>query len=296
MPEREREAVHRRVQLARDPLGDAPQAGVLRGREQHDDVALRIGRAFQHRRQRAGGAGARGALGGGQHAGAPVVVGGRVVVRAHDDHGTALAQVGPELGGAGEDVAAIGHLALEERGQERRLGGLGGAVGRAQALDLAGDHGRRDPQHRGARPAAAGAQAQAADDRVADPQLVRLDAVGVAHQRALVRRRARGDREHGARAIDQDQRRVERARSGPDDFREAEAGLHRVRHRTERAEIGQRRLFAGGRGHALKVRRDYSRSLKYQSTAAPTPAPASTNAASTYTLSTVATSRSRTRQ
>jgi hypothetical protein len=175
-------------------------------------------------------------------------------MRAHDDHGTALAQVRPQLGGAGEDVAAIGHLALEERGQERRLGGLGGPVGRAQALDLAGDHGRGDPQHRGARPTAARAQSQAADDRVADPQLMRLDALGVAHQGALVRRRARGDREHGARAIDQHQRRVERARSGPDDFREPEAGLHRVRHRTERAEVGQRRLFAGGRGHGSEIR------------------------------------------
>ncbi len=223
--------------------------------QEHDDVALRVGRALEHRGERAGGAGARGALGGGQHAGAPVVVGGRVVVRAHDHHRAALGQVGAELGGAGEDVAAVGHLALEERGQERGLGGLGGAVGRAQALDLAGDHRRRDPQDRRRRAAAARAHAQAADDRVAHAQLVRLDALGVAHQRALVGRRARGDREHGARAIDQHQRRVERTRSRPDDFREPEAGLHRVRHRTERAEVGQRRLFAGGRGHGTEVRR-----------------------------------------
>ena len=223
--------------------------------QQHDDVALRVGRALQHRGERAGGAGAGGTLGRGQHAGAPVVVGGREVVRAHDDHGAALGQVGAELGGAGEDVAAVGDLALEERGQEGGLRGLGGAVGRAQALDLAGDHRRRDPQDRRGGAAAARAQAQAADDRVAHAQLVRLHALGVAHQRALVRRRARGDREHGARAIDQHQRRIERTRRRPDDFGEPETGLHRVRHRTERAEVGQRRLFAGGRGHGLKVRR-----------------------------------------
>ena len=155
------------MQLARDSLDDPAQPAVLRRREQHDDVALRVGRASEHGRERARGAGAGGALGGGEHADAPVVVGGREVVRADDDHRAALAQVRPELGGAGEDVAAVGHLALEERGQERGLGGLGGAVGCAQALDLAGDHRRGDPQHRGRGPAAARSQAQAADDRVA---------------------------------------------------------------------------------------------------------------------------------
>ena len=118
-------------------------------RQQHDDVALRVGGAFEHGRERAGRAGAGGALGGGQDAGAPVVVGGRVVVGAHDHDRSAVGEVGAELGGAGEDVAAIGDPALEERGEEGGLGGFGGAVGRAQALDLARDHRRRDPQDRG---------------------------------------------------------------------------------------------------------------------------------------------------
>ena len=49
--------------------------------------------------------------------------------------------------------------------------------------------------------------------------------------------RARGDREHGARAVDQHERRVERARGGADDLGQAEAGLDRVRDRRERAEV-----------------------------------------------------------
>jgi len=171
------------------------------------------------------------------------------VVGAHDDHCAALAEVRPQLGRAGDDVSAVGDPALQQRGQKRGLGGLGRAVGRAQALDLARDHRRRDPQHGDRRRAGARAQAQPADDRVAHAQLMRLDALGIAHQRALIGRRARGDREHGARSVDQHQGRVERAGCGPDDFRQPQTGLHRVRHRTQRAEVRQGRLFAGGRGH-----------------------------------------------
>ena len=200
-------------------------------------------------RERSRGAGAGGALGGGEHAGAPVVVGGREVVGAHDDHGAAFGEVGPELGGAGEDVAAVGDLALEQRAQERGLRGLGRAVGGAQALDLGGDHRGRDPQDGRRRAAAAGPHAQPPDDRVADAQLVRLDALGVAHQQALVVGGARGHGEHGARSIDQDERCVEGAGRGADHLGEAEAGFDRIRHGPERSEIGQRRLLAGGRGH-----------------------------------------------
>ena len=189
-------------------------------------------------RERAGRAGAGGALGGGEHAGAPVVVGGREVVRADDDDRAALGEVGAELGGAGEDVAAVGDLALQQRGEERGLRGLRRAVGRAQALDLRRDHRRRDPQHRGGRPAAARAHAQAADHRVTHAQLVRLDAVGVAHELALVRRRARGDREHGARAVDQDERRVEGAGGGTDDLRE-DRGPTRPRRTSPRVHRGR---------------------------------------------------------
>ncbi len=102
------------------------------------------------------------ALGGGEHPRAPVVVGRREVVRADDHDRAALGEVGAELGRAGEDVPAIGHLAPQQRAQERRLRGLGGTVGGAEALDLGRDHRRRDPQDRRRRPAAARAAAAAA--------------------------------------------------------------------------------------------------------------------------------------
>ena len=112
------------------------------------------------------------------------------------------------------------------------------ALGRAQALDLGGDQRRDDPQQRVGRLAAAGAHAQAPDDRVADPQLVGLDAGAVGHQRALVGGRARGDGEHGARAVDQHERGVERARGGAHDLGQADAGLDRRRgSRSSAAEV-----------------------------------------------------------
>ena len=85
------------------------------------------------------------------------------------------------------------------------------------------------------------AQPQPADDRVADAQLVRRDAGRVGHQRALVGGRAGGDREHGARAVDQHEGGVERARRGADDLRQPVAGLDRVGDRAERAEVERRR-------------------------------------------------------
>ena len=207
--------------------------------QQHDDVALRVGRALEHGGQRAGRAGAGGALGGGQHAGAPVVVGGREVVRAHDDHGAALGQVGAELGGAGEDVAAVGHLALEERGEERGLGGLGGAVGRAQALDLA----TRSSSSRSAAPpptarrcGAAGAGGRRPRRRRAaraSPRPRRRASASARPPSSARRPRARSSSDRSAPATHR-----ARAGRGADDLREPEAGLHRVRHRT-RARRGR---------------------------------------------------------
>ena len=89
----------------------------------------------------------------------------------------------------------------------------------------------------GRRLARAAAQAQPADDRVADAQLVGADAGRVGHQRALVRRRARGDRQHGAGAVDQDERGVERARRGAHHLGQPVARFDRVRDRGERVEI-----------------------------------------------------------
>ena len=175
------------------------------------------------RGDRAGRGGAGGALGGGQHARAPVVLDRRVVVRADDDDRGALFERDAELAGAGDDVAAVGDLAVQDRAQERLLRRLGRPLGRAQALDLRRDQRGHEPQQRRRGLAGAAAQPQAPDDRVADPQLVRADAGGVGHQRALVRGGPRGDRQHRAGAVDQHQRGVERARRGADHFGQAAA-------------------------------------------------------------------------
>ena len=92
------------------------------------------------------------------------------------------------------------------------------------------------------------AQAQAADRLVADAQLVRLDAGRVGHQRALVGARARGDREHAARAIDEDQGGVQRASRGAHDLGEPETALDGLRDGLEGAEVRRGRHLAGGLG------------------------------------------------
>ena len=76
---------------------------------------------------------------------------------------------------------------------------------------------------------AARAQPQLADVGVADAQLDRLDAVGVAEQRLLVGRRARGDGERLAAAVEHDDARVERARGGAHDRRQARRPTGRPR-------------------------------------------------------------------
>ena len=106
--------------------------------------------------------------------------------------------------------------------------------GRADALDLRGDQRGDEPQQRRRGLARAAAHAQPADGRVADAQLVGPDAARVGHQRAFVRGRARRDREHGAGAVDQDQRRVERSCGRTDHVGQASAGLDGVGDRSER--------------------------------------------------------------
>ena len=151
-------------------LGDAADAVVGGLRHEQDDLARALDRRGDHRGERARRARAGGALGGGEHARAPVVLARREVVRAHDDHGAAAREVDPELLAAGDEVAAVGHVAPQDRAQEVRLRGLGRALGRAQALDLGGDQRGDHAQQRGRRLlAGAAAQAQAPDDRVARP-------------------------------------------------------------------------------------------------------------------------------
>ena len=236
-------------------LGDAADAVLLGLRREHDDLAGALDRGGDDRGERAGRARAGGALGGGEHAGAPVVLARRKVVGEDDDHGAAVAEVDAELLPARDEIPAVGDVAAEDSAQERALGGLGGALGRAQALDLGGDQRGDHAQQRGGRLlAGAPAQPQPADDVVADAQLVRRDARGVGHQRALVGARARGDREHAARAIDQDQGGIQRASRGAHDLGEPETALDRLRDGVERAEVRRGRHLAGRLGHHLKFR------------------------------------------
>ncbi len=213
--DREGEAVEAGGQLARDRVGDAAHDRLLGGRQQHRD---RLRRARERRGHRAGGAGARGALGRREHPRAPVLLGGGEVVRADDDHRAARREVDPQLGAARDDVAAVGDLAAHDGAQEVRLRRLGGAVGRAEALDLGGDQRGDDAQEGRGRLPGAAAQPQAADHHVADPQVVHRDPRRVGHQRLLVRAGPRGDGQDGARSIDQHERCIERARGGTDDL------------------------------------------------------------------------------
>ena len=205
--DREREAVQARRQLARDRLGDARD-----GRPPRPPAAAPRPASCRRRGPPAGRPASPGALeraarsAARQHAPAPVVVGRRVVVRAHDDDRAAAGEVEPELAAAGDDVAAVGDLAAHDRGHERGLGGLRRAVGRAQALDLGGDQRRDDAQERGRRLARAPAQPQPADDRVADPQLVharrrgRWPSAPARRRSSARRRRARSSSGRSARA------------------------------------------------------------------------------------------------
>ena len=92
----------------------------------------------------------------------------------------------------------------------------------------------------------------------------------VGHQRALVGGRARGDGQHGARAVDQDQGRVERARRGAHDLGQARARLDGVGDRLERAEIERRRArrVADMRPDSRRGSPRLSSSSKYQRNAA----------------------------
>ena len=87
------------------------------------------------------------------------------------------------------------------------------------------------------------AHPQLADGAVGDPQLDHLDVGGVAHQRALVGRRARRDGEHLARAVDQHEARVERARCRADDLGQAGPALDGRGDRVQRGQVESARRF-----------------------------------------------------
>ena len=125
--------------------------------------------------------------------------------------------------------------------QELRRRRLGRALGTAHPLDLGRDEGGDEAQQRridSCPPPFATAQPQLPDGRVGDAQLDPLDALGLAQQRPLLGRRARGHREHDARAVDQHEARVERPRGRAHDLRQAGAGRDRLGDRLERPRSG----------------------------------------------------------
>ena len=227
--DREGEAVQRALELARDRLGDAADAVVGGLGDEHDDLAGALALRGDHGGERAGRARAGGALGGGEHARAPVVVAGGEVVRAHDDHGAALREVDAELLAAGDEVAAVGDVAARARrgrkapwaASEARSGARRRSTSEAISVVMT-----RSSAAGGSSPPRARTRRRPTAV-VADPQLVRHDPGRVGHQRALVGGRARGDREHTARAIDEHQGGVQRASRGAHDLGEPEPAARR---------------------------------------------------------------------
>ncbi len=151
-------------------------------------------------------------------------------------------EVGADLGRAGEDVAAIGHLAREDGARRRRR--------RPPRSPTPASASARARAPAASRPSAAiagsgsagGAVAQLADDGVRDPQLDRVTSSPPGEQLALLVGRGAGDGEHGAGAVDQGDAGAQhlaprRARS--------RAARHRTRspRRARRACSGLRRCF-----------------------------------------------------
>jgi hypothetical protein len=112
------------------------------------------------------------------------------------DHQGARGEVGAELLAAGKEILAIVDAPGEYRPQEARRGLLGGTRRRADTLDLGRDQRRHQAQQRAIGALAAGPHAQLTDDGVGDLQIDRRHILGITHERALIRGRARGDGEH----------------------------------------------------------------------------------------------------
>ena len=186
---------------------------------------------------------------------------GRVVVRAHDHDRAAAGEVDPELPAAGDDVAAVGDLAAQDRGAGTRAWAASdarsGARRRSTSEAISVVMTRRSAAGGSpARPRSRSRPTTASPTRSSCTD----DAGGVGHQRPLVRGRARGDGEHAARAVDQDERGVERARRGAHDLGQPETALDRLGDGLEGAEVRRRRhLRPGRRGHGAKSSRLRSR-------------------------------------
>ena len=173
--DREREAVQAGAQLARDRLGDAAHAVVVGGRAAARRRGRRVGRGRCTAASEPGAPARAARSAAASTRRAPVVVGGREVVGAHDDHGAAVGEVDAR---ARPPRATMSPRSVTSRRRTRASGTRPGRP-RTRGRARAGARPRRRSasSRSAAAPAggspAAGAQAQPADDRVADAQLVR---------------------------------------------------------------------------------------------------------------------------
>ena len=232
--DRQVEAAEAVVELAGEPGRGAGEAVVVLGGDDHRD--LRGDLVLAGARQRPGGQRAQGPQRQGQDPGAPLAGLGGARRGADDDHPGPPLEVGAHLGGAGEDVAAVGHLAGEHGADEGPGDLLALPLRRAGALQLERDQRRDHPGDR--RVGGAGAAvAELADHRVGDPQLDPGHVVAAGDQLLLLVGGGAGDREHGARAVDQGDAGVEDLGRGAGDRGQAGARLDRLGERVERPGI-----------------------------------------------------------
>ena len=294
--DREREAGQPGLELAQDRRGDPPAGlAVAVGDEHHDLAGVGLGR----RGDRARGDRARAAGGDREQPPAPVVLGRACAAWARTTATLAAARRGrsraPCRGRAGRrgprSAARAPRAGSSSPPPRRRARARGRARPRRRSASSPGAAARRRAL------SLAAAHPQLADRGLGDLELDRRDVVGVAHQRALVGGRARGDGEHRRRAVDQDQAGVERAGGGAEDLGQAGAGLDRVGDRRERAEVGARaRPRAAALGAFRQLARPRARVRRAAATRArsarPSRTPMPTSAASTYSDRTTTATRS----
>jgi len=173
-------------------------------------------------------------------------------------------EIGVALDGPGEDVAQKGGGGL-----------LGGALGRPDALDLAGHERGDEPEDRGRGHAPPGAEPHLTDLRRGQAQRQDVHVLALAVQDGLLPRRGR-HREHRARAVDDRERGVERPGHRTHHLGQPRAGLHRGGHGGERLEACRGLPRRRGGGHAQNTR-----GQSHSETARPAAIPRPTSAAST---------------
>jgi hypothetical protein len=222
------------VELACQAGGGAGQALVVLGRDDHRDFGRDL--VLGGGRQRTRGEGPQRPQRQRQHPSAPLPRLRRPRRRPQHQHAGAAVEVGAELGGAGDDVAAIGYLAGEDGGDEGAGHLLALPLGRARALQLQRQQRRHHPRDRrvGRR---FGPVAELADGGVRDPQLDRGHALAAGEQLLLLVGGGSGDREHGAGAVDQGDAGAQQAGRRAGDRRQACARLDRFGKRVEQGWI-----------------------------------------------------------